>query len=128
MVLNEDLCHALATMSRLDLELKTNACTLADNAAGAFVECLHQSDRGPVKLEKCKIGNQIITNALTGNSRVAKLKPYILNNDAEMVILFRALASNRGLVELDLRYHHISDDNWSILCESLKAHSVRRQR
>jgi hypothetical protein len=31
-------------------------------------------------------------------------------------------ANNRSLVDLDLRYHSISNDNWNILCESLKAH------
>jgi hypothetical protein len=60
---------------------------------------------------------------LTGNSRVTKLEPsYQWRNDADMAILFTALASNRGLVDLDLRSCYISDDNWSILCQSLQAH------
>jgi hypothetical protein len=122
MALTEDLCRALATMSRLDVELDMVDCSLADDAAGAFVECLH-SDRGPIKLKQCDIDTQIIASALTGNSRVTSLKPdYLSTHDAETAVLFSALANNRGLEELDLKDIAISDDNWSILYESLKAH------
>jgi hypothetical protein len=124
MALSVDLCHALATMSRLDVELELRYCTLADDAAGAFVEYL-QSDRGSVELISCNIGSRILADALTGNSRrVTSLKPYsrALRNDAEMVILFVALANNRGLVELDMPFDSTNGDNWGILCASLKTH------
>jgi hypothetical protein len=122
MVLNEDHCRALATMSRLDVELHLDWCSLADDAAGAFVECL-QSDRGPVKLKMCKIDSQILANALTGDSRVTRLEPdFDGTDDAGMAILFRALANNRGLVDFDSRGDPISDENWMILCESIQAH------
>jgi hypothetical protein len=121
--LSEDQCLALATMSRLDVELEVRYCRLADDAAGAFVECLHQSDRGPVNLDLCKIDSQVIANALTGDSRVTRLKPHFdWTDDAEKAVLFRALANNRGLVELNLGGCSISDNNWSVLCESLQAH------
>jgi hypothetical protein len=120
--LSADLCHALATMSRLEMELEMRYCRLADDAAVAFVDCLH-SGRGPIKLISCEIDSQIIANSLTGASRVTKLKPVLgQTNDAETAVLFRALANNRGLVDLDWEDRSISDDNWSILCESLKAH------
>jgi hypothetical protein len=119
MVLSEELCLALATMSRLDVEVTLDWCSLADDSAGAFVECL-QSDRGPVNLHCCKIDGQIIANALTGDSRVTRLQPpFVRTDDA---IMLRALANNRGLVYLYLPDHSISDENWTILCQSLKAH------
>jgi hypothetical protein len=124
MALSADQCRALASMSRLDVQLKIFECSLADDAAGAFVECLH-SDRGPVKLNNCKIDSQTIAHALTGNSRVTSFKPFYYfgrSNDAATDVLVAALANNRGLVYLDLQHCHISDDSWSILCESLKAH------
>jgi hypothetical protein len=122
MAFSADLCHALATMSRLDVEVVLSYCRLSNDAAGAFVECL-QSDRCPIKLISCEIDSQTIAHALTGNSRVTKLKPVLgHSNDAETAVLFRALANNRGLLELDWEDRSISDDNWSILCESLKAH------
>jgi hypothetical protein len=124
MVLSEDQCLALATMSRLDVELVIHDCSLADDAAGAFVECLQQSDRGPIKLDRCEIDNQILANALTGDSRVTRLKPYKyysrVSND--IAILFMALANNRGLVNLDLLGYPISDENWTILYQSLSLH------
>jgi hypothetical protein len=123
MTLSEDQCLALATMSRLDVEPHMFECSLADDAAGAFVEYLHQSDRGPVKMDMCKIDSQIIANALTGDSRVTSLKPdYRWTDDADMAIFIRALANNRGLVHLDLYGDPISDENWSTLCDSLQAH------
>jgi hypothetical protein len=55
MALSEDLCLALGSMSRFDVELNIDACSLADDdAAAAFVECL-QSDRGPIRLDICEI-------------------------------------------------------------------------
>jgi hypothetical protein len=120
--LSADLCHALATMSRLDVEVVLSYCRLSNDAAGAFVECL-QSDRCPIKLISCEIDSQTIAHALTGNSRVTTLKPdFGETNDAEMAVVFAALANNSGLVELDLYCCYISDDNWSSLCQSLQAH------
>jgi hypothetical protein len=126
MTLNEDHCRALATMSRLDVELDVRHCCLADDAAGAFIECM-QSDTGLVGLYECEIAFQILANALTGKSRVTRLQPYFEEpgfgtDDADKAILFRALASNRGLVDLNLHGDPISDENWTILCESLQAH------
>jgi hypothetical protein len=122
MTLSEDLCLALATMSRLDVELTMDNCSLADDAVDAFVEFL-QSDRGPIKLQMCEIDSQILANALTGDSRVTSFKPASggLTDDAEAG-LFRALANNRGLGNLNMQNHSISDENWTILCQSLQAH------
>jgi hypothetical protein len=120
--LDADQCLALATMSRLDVELDMFDCSLADDAAGAFVECLH-SDRGPIKLKQCDIDSQILANALTGDSRVTRLEPHFDEaDDAEKAIVFRALANNRGLGDLNLYGDFISDENWTILCHSLQAH------
>jgi hypothetical protein len=123
MILNEDQCLALETMSRLDVELNFRHCILTDGAAGAFVECL-QSSRGAVKLQNCNIDSLILASALTGDSRVTRLKQHsLLRNDADMAVLRTALANNRSMVDLDLSGRcSISDENWSILCESLKAH------
>jgi hypothetical protein len=121
--LSEDLCLALTTMPRLDVVLSFQCCSLADDdAAAAFVECL-QGDKGPIELNYCEIGSQIIANALRGNCRVTRFKPgSARTNDADTAVLFRSLVKNRGLVDLDLSYNSISNENFVILCESLKAH------
>jgi hypothetical protein len=124
MTLSEDLWRALTTMSRLDVELDIRKCRLAYDAAGAFAECL-RGDGGPVKLNRCIIGSQTIASALTGKSRVTKLWLYHdhrVSDNAGMAVLFRALASNKGLVDLDIQNQPINDENWTILCESLQAH------
>jgi hypothetical protein len=102
MTLSADQFLALATMSRLDVQLKILECGLADDAAGAFVECLH-SDRGPVELNDCDIHSQTMAHALTGSSSVTRFKPYNERiTDAGMDLLVAALANNRGLVNLNL--------------------------
>jgi hypothetical protein len=87
MTLSYDLCRALATISRLDVELNISNCSLSDDAAGAFVECLH-SDRDPVELIGCKIDSQIFASALAvGNSRVIRLRQYNMRTtDAQMAV------------------------------------------
>jgi hypothetical protein len=125
MALSGDLCHALATMSRLDVELDLRHCSLVDNdAAEAFVECL-QSDRGPVELERCRIDCHVLASALVGNSRVTRLRPdfhWTRTLDTGKGMVFRSLTENKGLVDLDLSGHSIIDENWSVLCEALHGH------
>jgi hypothetical protein len=130
MALNEEQCLALATMPRRldnEVEIRLSCCSLAGDGRGAvaaaFVDCL-QSDSGPVSLFRCKIRSHILTNVLTGNSRVTRLKlGYYDISDPILSLLFTTvLASNRGLVDLDLRCHSIIDENWFILCRSLERH------
>jgi hypothetical protein len=133
MALSEEQCLALATMpprlDKNDVEIRLSGCSLAGDgrgaAAAAFIDCL-QSDRGgPVSLFRCKIRSHILTTVLTGKSRVTgiKLGYYDMSDPILMSLLFgTVLASNRGLVDLDLRCHSISDESWSILCQSLEQH------
>jgi hypothetical protein len=124
MALSADVCHVLATMVQLDVELVLERCGVEDDVSGAFIECLH-SDRGPVHLHGCAIGTQVLANALTGDSRVTRLESYFDDiDDADMAIVFRAFTNNRGLVHLKLECRSISNDNWNVLCESLQAHST----
>jgi hypothetical protein len=71
----------------------------------------------------CEIDCQIIANALTGDSRVTRPHFHFHGtDDAGKAILFRALANNKGLVKLQFFFDPISDENWTILCQSLQAH------
>jgi hypothetical protein len=84
--------------------------------------CL-ESDRGPIQLDTCRIDSQILANALTGNSRVTRLTPTFLGtNHAEMAVFFGPLANSRAMVDLNLNNQLISDENLSVLCESLQGH------
>jgi hypothetical protein len=127
-VLDEAQCRALAAVSNPDLEISLERCTLVPGDTGcqdAFIECL-QRDRGPTELDRCLISNRILASALRGNSRVVKLricgKP--VPDNGGMSILFRSLTEMRGLVTLNLYDRCIVDDNWHILCESLKMHRI----
>jgi hypothetical protein len=100
------------------VEVDIRPCSLADDAAGAFVECL-QSDRGSIFLYRCRINNQILVDALPGSNRVTSLQ---LPLETGAGPLFTAIANNRSLVYLSLYGCFICDDNWMILCQSLQAY------
>jgi hypothetical protein len=127
MVLNEEQIQALATTEfRPDMKVILNGCSLLrDNGChAAFVECL-QRDRGPTQLDSCRIDCHVLATALEGNSRVTRLRLAHAGGargDVGKGVIFRSLAENKGLVELDLNYRSINDENWTILCQSLKGH------
>jgi hypothetical protein len=103
-----------------------NDSSLSDGSGcqAAFIECL-QRDRGPTQLNSCNIDCHVLAAALKGNSRVTRLRLYTdlrHTDDAGKGVIFRSLAENKGLVKLDLVSSSISDENWTILCQSLKGH------
>jgi hypothetical protein len=127
MILNEEQIHALATTteSRTDMEVILSECNLlpGPDCHAAFVECLHR-DGGPTQLDKCEIDCDVLAAALEGNSRVTRIKlasGRSLGN-YEMDVIFRSLAENKGLVELDVAGCSITDENWTVLCHSVKGH------
>jgi hypothetical protein len=126
MILNEEQIGALATTDfRPDMQVILRECSLSDDNGchAAFVECLHR-DRGPTVIDGCRIDCHVLAAALEGNSRVTRLwlYPASTRDDAKKSVLFRSLAENMGFPELNLHCHSISDDNWMILCQSLKGH------
>jgi hypothetical protein len=110
MVLNENHIRALATVSG-SMEIILDQCRLEDDTecSNAFVQCLARN-RGPTQLYRCRINDPILTAALTGNSRISRLK--LEQNDrnrghtadavAHKGALLRVLAHNYGLIKLDL--------------------------
>jgi hypothetical protein len=126
MTLNEEQIRALATTEFLPgMEVILQRCSLSDDNGchAAFVECL-QRDRGPTVMDRCNIDCRVLATALEGNSRVTGLRvsATLATSDAGKGAIFRSLAENKGLVKLYLRSCSISDENWTVLCQSLKKH------
>jgi hypothetical protein len=128
LILNEEQIRALATTEpRPDAEVILQGCRLLhDNGChAAFVECL-EHDRGPTKLDPCRIDCHVLgAAALEGNSRVTRLVLVagdFAADDAGKGVIFRSLAENKGLVKMDFNSCSINDENWTILCQSLKGH------
>jgi hypothetical protein len=124
--LNEEQIRALATTeSRPGMEVILHGCRLlGDNGCrAAFVDCL-QGERGPTQLIVCNIDCHVLAAALEGNSRITRLRPVNkwATGDTEMGAIYSSLAENKGLVKLVLCDRSISDENWTILCQSLKGH------
>jgi hypothetical protein len=123
--LNEEQIRALDTASSPDVEVMLASCIIPDNAGcrEAFVECL-QSDGCPIKLQGCTIDCQVLATALRGNSRVASLvlPNYWTAEETMQGIVSRSLAENKSLMHLCFRESAISDENWSLLCQSLQVH------
>jgi hypothetical protein len=130
MVLNEEHIRALATVSG-SMEIILDDCRLEDDVEcrNAFVQCLVHN-RGPTQLYRCRIDDPILTAALTGNSRVSKLKlerndnstGHTANTVAHKGALLHALAHNCGIVKLDLATHPMSNAHWRTMCQSLQMH------
>jgi hypothetical protein len=123
--LNEEQIRALETASSPDVEVMLASCSIPDNAGcrEVFVACL-QNDGCPIKLQECAIDCQVLATALAGNSRVTSLVlPYgWRRDDTGTGVNLRSLAENKSLVHLGLFGVSISDENWSVLCQSLQAH------
>jgi hypothetical protein len=123
--LNEGHIRALSTESRPDVELELSTCKLVDNVGcrKAFVECL-QNNRGPTEISGCDIDHRVLANALRNNTRVTSICLWYTRYEDQIGQgeLFRALASNRGLVELRMAWCSINKENWAVLCESLQGH------
>jgi hypothetical protein len=107
------------------MEVILHGCRLlGDNGCrAAFVDCL-QGERGPTQLIVCSIDCHVLAAALEGNSRITRLRPVNkwATGDTEMGAIYSSLAENKGLVKLVLCDRSISDENWTILCQSLKGH------
>jgi hypothetical protein len=69
-----------------------------------------------------------LSSMLVGKTSVHQLFCLAPFNDLsfELSCLFRALAKNKNLVNLDLSFVAISDANWSLLCQSLARHPTLR--
>jgi hypothetical protein len=122
-ILNAEQIHALATESQTDMDIILKDCKLLGDpdCHAAFVECLRR-DGGPIQLDGSKIDCHVLAAALEGNSRVTRLNLKRATSDAGKGVMFRSLAENKGLVELDLNNCFTSDENWTILCQSLQGH------
>jgi hypothetical protein len=64
---------------------------------------------------------------LRGNSRLKHFKHFFYNSSVsnrEIVAIAGALRENKGLVKLELSFHHSSmnDETWGAVCASLKTH------
>jgi ankyrin repeat protein len=116
--LDEAQCRALKTVSRSNMEVQLQYCSLSGDAGcrDAFIDCL-QSDGGPMELDRCQVDCQILADALAGKSRVVKAN---LCLDTSMAAL--SLRKNRGLEELRLDERFLDDDNWWTMCEALQTH------
>jgi hypothetical protein len=97
------------------------------NISGADPEILTDFLRNcPWKLHlRCgPLGISTLSNMLVGETSVRQL--FCLDSETDLPYdlsrLFRALAENKNLVNLDLSFVEISDANWSILCQSLARH------
>jgi hypothetical protein len=124
--LDEHHCRVLETYSRPDLEIELKDCEVTGSGASALAEALGRN-RGPTRLERCKINDDILADGLRGNSR---LKSFSRNFSEDFDAVNRqaraianALQQNKGLVELSLNnYHNVSNETWDAICDSLKTH------
>jgi hypothetical protein len=127
MIFNEEHVRVLAAPSHQKVEVALRECRFSDgdSSQNALLQWL-QSSRGPTELYRCVIDSDVVMEALRGNSRLRRLllclDKALTTGDAELSFIFRALAEDRGLTEFDAFWYSISDENWTLLCQSLQKH------
>ena len=66
MFLDENLCRAFGTFSRLDLEIELTGCKLTSAGTSALAEVLGRN-QGPTKIRRCReIDYSVLANGLRG--------------------------------------------------------------
>jgi hypothetical protein len=125
---DEDHVRALDTEGRTDLQILYNECGFTDAGHDALLDSI-QNNRGPTAMICCKINSRRLAGALRGNRSLKWLSVY---NALEMMEekeyleteteFFQAIKENRGLEYLSFYQQFVSDDNWSVLCDSLGKH------
>jgi len=115
-------CHVRAmarARPRLDIQLR--GCTILGSATESFLEC-YDRNCGPTDLCICPIDVELIATILQTSQRLRRLSLSSLDDDKSFRSLFEALAMNKSLRVLDISCIEFSDQNWSLLCESLAKH------
>jgi hypothetical protein len=120
----EEHCRSLATLERMDLEVKLTFCTFErQNAEDTFIEWFRHN-QVVTELTYCNMGCRIIST-LSGNNSVKGLTINRLIHDfgeEEMCSLLEALPGNMGIEHLTIRDTEMSDETWSLIFRSLSTH------
>jgi hypothetical protein len=136
MILDVDHLQTLHTTGPLHIILDSCELSSDHGCPDAFIACLR---RGPTELVEClTIPSEIVADALDYPSRVTRLvltdtsiendlgeddnNALGLQDDHAQHHIFGSLAHNRSLEKVVLYNCSISDENWTILCQSLTAH------
>jgi hypothetical protein len=111
-----------------NLQLELGMCSVASGAEAAFIDCI-QSIQCPTELSHCVIDSGVLAEALSGETNVKKLAlcssaSSLDDDDEPLATIVRSLERNAGLVELDLGSTRVSDENLTLLCESLVNHTT----
>jgi hypothetical protein len=119
--LNTCHCRAIDGLTRTDLQIELDCCALTESGEEILLECIRQN-RGPTKLNRCRIDTRRLADALRGNNSVTNLTPHMQCSHEEKLVLFQALAENDGLATLGLQSRPIPDENWVVLWQSVARH------
>jgi hypothetical protein len=123
---NEEHVRVLSAFSRSDLEITLNCCKFT-NAGTITLAEVRGLNQGPTKLDYCDFDNSVLADGLRGNKRLKSWIPLLSRSrdgaNRELPAIAGALRENKGLVDLNLSYGlRLSDETWSAICDSLKAH------
>jgi hypothetical protein len=125
--IDENHCRVLGACSRSGLEIELRYCRLTSAETSALVEVLRQN-RGPAKIDSCRVDSCVLADGLRGNSHLKSLSLCISSDDLEdgnreVIETADALRENKGLVDLNLSHDfRMSDETWDAVCNSLKTH------
>jgi hypothetical protein len=122
---DEDHVRALDTAGT-DLKIMYNDCDFTDAGLDALLDSL-RNNRGPTTIYSRKINSRRFAGALRDNHSLKELALYSVLKEDKVTQeysheFFQAIKENQGLVELSVVMRSISDENWSVFCDSLGNH------
>jgi hypothetical protein len=125
--LSEEHVRALAETDHTNLLVKLTYCDLMSDSEtdSTILAELLRASQARLELVSCIMAGDVLAGALKGNSCCVRLTPSRGDegsDELEIHSLFLALAENEGLVELDMSNQCITDENWAILCRSVRTH------
>jgi hypothetical protein len=122
---DEDHVRVLDTAGRSAIQIRYTHCNFTDAGQNALLDSL-RNNRGPTAMLCCKINSRGLAGAFCDNHSLKWLSLYSVVQKDERDLLetefFQAIKENRGLVYLSFFQRYISDENWSVLCDSLGKH------
>ena len=129
--LNEEHCRTLVATEDLrnDLAITLRCCLLTAEGEPILFDGIRRN-RGPTSIDQCcHFNTRPFAEALRGNTRIKCLSISLQERiDAEdNHFLLQTLAENLGIEKLNLGGSAITDEGWSIMCQSLATHPALKQ-
>jgi hypothetical protein len=123
--LDDEHCRALLATedAREDFEITLDSCRLTEAGESVLLDGIRRN-QGPTSLHGCRCNTQPLAEALNRNTHIKRFQCRSDDGitDEDVLVLLWALAGNLDIEELGPQGMKITNEGWSIMCQSLANH------